>query len=294
MNYKILEDVYIGSNGIVFDGNKNILNLHPFYQDHINKESKSFASYKIIILPLKEYVDLTHFYGHWPFAHRYDALSRVRHIESIITDDSHFLIGIETEGFTKGRFNEECKLFGVRNKIYFPTGNVLFKVERLIYPCWVYNISTGNESPVQFTEESFCYCKSKYQEYFKGSGNKYKLFLTRFNMSRGIINFEDVHNFFKNYGFIIVDGSEDLKTTIEYFYNAQVIVGIHGGLFSNLIFCSEVERIVEIFSREYYNGCFFGWKGLLNIKKEYNILTFESTNGNIFLKQNDLMDLIKL
>lgn len=293
MNYEILNDVYVGFNGVIFDKDRKEIPLHPYYQKKMIEQIHPFEFCRIVDLPLDEYVDLTHFYGYWPFAHRYDALSRVRHIEDLVKEDSVFLIGMDVRNFSGDRFGEECGLFRVNHKIHFPIPQLLYRVKRLIYPHWIYQLGVGNESPVQFTDESFKYCRNKYEKIFNPSETKYKLFLTRFRLSRSITNFEEVHNFFKSNGFIIVDGKEDLKTTIDYFYNASIIVGVHGGLFSNLIFCNSLDKIVEVFPHEYFNGCFLGWKKFINIKYGYQTLIHESVDRKITFSQEDLSNLLK-
>ena len=237
-------------------------------------------------------MDLTHYYNFCPFSHRYDVLSRLRHIEKLITENTNYLLGTQTE-FNENRFNEEFELFGVINKIYHPDGDTLFKIKKLIYPIWLYkSIRMGNESPVSFTRESFEYCRNKYRKYYNKNDNKYKLFLTRYNTQRNITNFDNVHEFFKEQGFIILDGTENLETTINYFYNSEMIVGIHGGLFSNLLFCNNVKRIIEIFPSKYYNCCFIDWNQHLNTN--YKTLTFESDiNNNINFDQNMLNEILE-
>ena len=280
MNYKILEDVYLGSNGLIFDKNKEILSLNRY--DKFVHVNKNFDDYIIEELYLDEYVDMTHYYRFWPFAHRYDCLSRLRHIEDLIHKDTHFIIGGNSK-FHPIRFDEECKLFGINNKIHHRVSNTLFKIKKLIYPLWL-----NSESPVQFTFESFEYCRNKYINMFEDKEEKYKLFLTRTNIKRGLINYEEIHDFLKEKGFIIVNGSEDFHTIVNYFYNAEIIVGLHGGLFSNMIFCRKPKKIIEIFSDKYNNGCFLGWKKHLDVDF-YEQITYKSApNGNIHIDKNNL------
>jgi hypothetical protein len=281
MNYKIIEDVYLLSNGITFDKNINVLKLNRNHDIVYNENDFNYSS--IIELPDDEYVDLTHYYSHWPFAHRYDCLSRIRHVENLITDKTKFLLGLNsTEGsFSKNRFKEESELFGIKNIIYHPNNNTLFKIKRLIYPLWVFG-----EAPCAFSEESFIYCRNKYNDYYK-DGNEVKLFLTRTSEPRCILNSKEVHNFFVTNGFIIIKGDEDLKTMINYFYNAEIIIGFHGGVFSNILFCSRVKKIIEVLSSDWENYCFAGWNQ--HLKTNYINLKFApDTNGNIIFNQNIL------
>jgi capsular polysaccharide biosynthesis protein len=45
--------------------------------------------------------------------------------------------------------------------------------------------------------------------------------------------------------FLILKGDEPLNKMIEYFYNAEVIIGYHGSLFANTIFCQSFVRVLE-------------------------------------------------
>jgi hypothetical protein len=281
MNYKILENVYISSNGMIFDENMNVLKISRLH-DTVYTENFNYSSIKK--LPDGDYVDLTHYYSFCPFSHRYDIFSRIRHIEELITPETNFLIGnIATEQrFTINRFKEESELFGIKNKIYHPDNNTLFKIKKLIYPDWLFG-----EAPCAFTPESFVYCRNKYNSYFKKTEKKFKVFLTRASIARVIMNADFVHKFLEKDNFVILNGSEDLETTINYFYNSDIIVGIHGGMFSNLIFCGDVNKIIEIFPSSRYNGCFVGWNKYL--KTNYKTLIFESDNSdNIFFEENML------
>ncbi len=284
-DYSILENVYISSNGIILDSNKNILKLSRLH-DVVYTDKFGYSS--VVELDNEyDYVDLTHYYSLWPFAHRYDCLCKLRHVQDLINDNTQYLVGSTAtiNRFSPGRYNEEMNLFSVKNRIYHPNNETLFKVKKLIYPHWLFG-----EAPCAFSNESLIYCRDKYKSYFVDSGEKeYKLFLTRTNVCRDILNPNLVHNFFTDMGFIIINGVENLSDIINYFYNAEIIVGIHGGCFSNMIFCNKnkLKKVVEIFPSNMYNGCFVGWNQHLQV--DYKTLTIESDKrNNIFFNINNL------
>ena len=90
MNYKILENVHLASNGMIFDENMNLLKLSRLH-DLVYLDKIKYSN--TVVLPEAEYVDLTHYYSFWPFAHRYDSLSRIRFVEHMIDSDAIFLLG---------------------------------------------------------------------------------------------------------------------------------------------------------------------------------------------------------
>lgn len=287
MNYKFLENIYIASNGIIFDENMNVLKLSRLHDLVYTEEFKSST---VIELDNEcNYIDLTHYYSFWPFAHRYDCLSRIRHIEEFVTNDTIFLLGNSNSvnKFAKNRFKEECELFGIKNYIFHPDNKTIFKIKKLIYPEWIYG-----EAPCAFSDESFIFCKNKY--FFNENKNKNKLFLTRHgDFSRKLINFDFVNNFFKNEGFIILDGSETLNQTIDLFHNSEIIVGVHGGLFSNILFCNNTKKIIELFSKNWLNDCFEYMSKKLN-NCEYRSIIYDSNNFDLTLNQNELNHILKI
>jgi len=64
---------------------------------------------------------------------------------------------------------------------------------------------------------------------------------------RKIINENELLKFLKekNFKFICLSNFSFLKQ-IEFFYNAKIIIGLHGAGFSNLIFCKKNTKVIEI------------------------------------------------
>lgn len=64
---------------------------------------------------------------------------------------------------------------------------------------------------------------------------------------RKISNEVEVLAFLKKKGFKILNNSNfSFLKQIEIFYNARIIVGLHGAGFSNLIFCKKNTKVIEI------------------------------------------------
>ncbi len=64
---------------------------------------------------------------------------------------------------------------------------------------------------------------------------------------RKIINENEIRSFLKNNGFeIITLGKLHFREQINTFFNAEVIVGLHGAGFANLCFCNPDTRVIEL------------------------------------------------
>jgi capsular polysaccharide biosynthesis protein len=73
-----------------------------------------------------------------------------------------------------------------------------------------------------------------------------KLYLSREKAkNRKVTNNQEVENFLKKYGFIIVDGSESLEKDIELFRNAEIIIAPHGSLIRNMIHSNQSLKVIE-------------------------------------------------
>ena len=77
-----------------------------------------------------------------------------------------------------------------------------------------------------------------------------------------------------------MDGSEGIVRHIELFRAASVIVGAHGAMVKNLIFCSEGTRVIEFFSDKYVNTCYKSTANLMNLEYE-SIETMGDKDNNI-------------
>lgn len=80
-----------------------------------------------------------------------------------------------------------------------------------------------------------------------------KIYIDRDNSEfnkRRIVNHKELLKFFKKEGFKIIKLEKlNFKKQIEYFYNAKIIVGLHGAGFANLVFAKKKTKILEIKSK---------------------------------------------
>ena len=77
-------------------------------------------------------------------------------------------------------------------------------------------------------------------------------------------------------GFFIVKGDEPLEQHIALFRNAKTIIGAHGALFKNLIFCEDNPVIVEFNPSSLNNPCYAEGLALSAGLTNYNYILSES------------------
>lgn len=83
---------------------------------------------------------------------------------------------------------------------------------------------------------------------------KTRLYLNRNNYSqRNVINNEEILELLKQYNFIVLNGDEKIEYIINVFMNAEIIIGPHGSMFRNNIYCLNNPFIIEFCSKNRRN-----------------------------------------
>jgi capsular polysaccharide biosynthesis protein len=88
---------------------------------------------------------------------------------------------------------------------------------------------------------------------------KIKLYISRGDAKlRRIINEKDIQETLQKYGFECVQLSQlSVSQQADLFASAEIIVSPHGANLSNLVFCNEGTKVIELFSPRYVNSCFW-------------------------------------
>jgi hypothetical protein len=75
----------------------------------------------------------------------------------------------------------------------------------------------------------------------------YRLYLTRGTFGRSIVDEKLIIDFLKEkHNFVILNGSESRKETMYYFTNASLLLGAHGSLMKNKVWCAKNPIFVEL------------------------------------------------
>ncbi|GAB5380441.1 MAG: hypothetical protein Alis3KO_25810 [Aliiglaciecola sp.] len=117
------------------------------------------------------------------------------------------------------------------------------------------------------------------------------LYLSRNHVGRrGVINNDEVANLLEKRGFKFLTGEESLLEMIELFARAKMIVGPHGSIFVNTIFCRDTCTIVEFCPN---NRRDFSFKNKTkNALNYHHILLDADTEFNIQIDTNKLNKLL--
>ena len=84
--------------------------------------------------------------------------------------------------------------------------------------------------------------------------------------SRSITNEEQLIEFLENYGFMVLrTETHTMEQQAQIFRNAEVVFGPHGAGFSNIVFCKEKTKIIEIY-QDYTASCFWFLSEFLNLE----------------------------
>jgi len=85
-----------------------------------------------------------------------------------------------------------------------------------------------------------------------------KLFITRRNAKRAFDNQEAIGVYLETQGFICIElESLSIVEQIQLFVQAEVVVANHGAGLANLVWCSQCNLVVELFSPMFLNDCYF-------------------------------------
>jgi capsular polysaccharide biosynthesis protein len=98
---------------------------------------------------------------------------------------------------------------------------------------------------------------------------------------RGVINEDEVIKYLTSRNFTILNGAESLEETYYLFSRATKIIGPHGSLFANTMFCKEDCHILEYCPSNRIDGTFLN--KLKKAKKYKQIIVESDESFNIFI-----------
>jgi capsular polysaccharide biosynthesis protein len=113
-----------------------------------------------------------------------------------------------------------------------------------------------------------------------------RIFLNR-TASRRIENFDQIRSILEKYEFQIVD--DDDERIIEYCKWAEIIVWIHGGAMTNILFSDPGTRVLELFPSDFIHNHYFNTSMTSGLR--YDCLVCESTSAILSRTSNLIVDL---
>jgi predicted O-methyltransferase YrrM len=229
-------------------------------------------------------IDLTHPFGCYAFGHLFDTLQRLYPIRELLYQkDIKFIVSKYDNiiDFIKHLSILTNRLITEKDLILSDNLHIL----KLIY-------SISPTVPTELDKEAYEWILNKYFNYFgiEKTEPKHNLYLTRNHVeigSRGVINEEETREVLEKKDFIILTGKEPLKDIVTYFANAKTIVGAHGSLFVNTMFCNPETKIIELCP---HNRICYNFRNFLKMAQNYNHVIIEADERyNITIDLNKLL-----
>ena len=118
-----------------------------------------------------------------------------------------------------------------------------------------------------------------------------KFFVLRRGKTRGIRNQEEVAEFFRSFGWAVVDLEElSFADQISWFANAEAVVAEHGAGLTNLVWCSLGTKVLELCSANFINGCYEGISLCLGLGHRFEVLP-ANRDGRMTVPLDRLLEL---
>lgn len=271
--YYCLEDVYLETKtGLVFDRNmdsifslcyeslfwgpaipaKNFQNqallseslcrkyvkIHE-QQESLKKEIKNGGE----LDDIGESIYLLHPFGWYAYGHLHDSLMRLFSLPENVATTANLLCCdfrrvVEFESHIEALGFDSDKILDRRKLPRF------VKISKLHY-------GVNPAVPTNYTPESYEWMRQRYLKHFIGEKKLDSikgLYLSRNSVkagARGVVNDDEVIRILQDEGFFILDGTQNLSEVVSLFYRADKIIGPHGSLFVNTIFCRPEADIYE-------------------------------------------------
>lgn len=259
-----LNNVYVsGRYGLIFDENLKPLN-HPrnhyyyknSYRPHVVEEVKNLEKNPKSILskPKEVKEDLLYmmdWYGVYPFGHIYDSIQYLFDYEKSNLLNKTWLVGRYNSGHTYRLIENHWQTFG-------HTSHLLINQDDSVFAKTLH-VSTLETFPAQIDPKRLNWIKQKYRERYETQiqdfllkekllDKKINLYLHR-ESKRRVKNFQKILPILQENNFIILNGTEDFLIHQALFSNPNLVLGPHGSLFRNSLFCNNENN------SKYYEWC---------------------------------------
>ena len=205
------------------------------------------------------YVILVHPHGWYNFGEFLDAFQKLYIVDDLKLDKSKIKLVLHHHSRVVDMNKYLYKLGYVEDNLFIINDNDTYWFKKCLYiPPMCY--------PARLTQLTKTWFIERQINKNIINNNKTRLYLNRNNYTqRKVNNNDEVLEILKPYNFIILNGTEDLDTTIELFKNAEIIIGPHGSMFRNNIYCLYKPLIIEFCSKNRRDYSFFDLAQLSSI-----------------------------
>ena len=126
------------------------------------------------------------------------------------------------------------------------------------------------------------------------SETSYNIYLARGAYGRSILNEHEILDVLTTkYNFIVLNGTESLEDTMRYFTNARIILGAHGSLMKNMIYCKKNPVFIELCPPSRHD-CFYHNARGLGFLPFFFILVDCNKNEEILLNEQQIDGLYEM
>jgi hypothetical protein len=240
------------------------------------------------------YIDLTHPFGWYAFGHLHDSLQRLFNVRDLLSENQHKpLKFIVSDPFRVSDFLDHLQaVVGFR----LAKGQVIQALKGHTYEIKRYIKPAMSSVYTNFTAQVFYWLHSQYASYFPLKDvSRVRLYLARNHVvpgSRGVKNEDELLPMLHEADFIIVKGNESLAEIHQLFSRAELVLGAHGSLFANTIFCPADCTVVEYCSNNRVDHSFRLKKKLTN-NYEHRIVNGD-VKFNIFIPKTEVQQILKV
>lgn len=197
---------------------------------------------------------------HWMF----DVLPRI-----FIINQSPWNVDKIVVNSVNSKFQEETlSILGLLDKVIVLKKNEHIQANELIVPSLPGISGNMPQWACNFLRRSFLPVSGGVD------GKKKRLYVSRAkaNNGRSVLNESEVMDLLVPLGFEVIC-SEDLsfQDQVSYFSHAEVVIAPHGAGLSNLVFCDEKTKVLEFFSPNYVNACYYALANMVDLEYYYLI-----------------------
>lgn len=187
-------------------------------------------------LPKNTYVYGLTFFNKQIFGHLWDTIQSLKNVEggTLLYNEQSEVVDLE----------KHWDAFGYRSDQRLPIDVIdnNFLIPDLIVPQMVIAPNMIHSNYVEWLLNHYYAWAKPYLDNIPR-----KLYLSRHGCaSRKVLNEDKIKERLRRKGFITVTGQEPLELMIRLFYSATTIVGYHGSLFRNILFCNNDPHVVEL------------------------------------------------
>ena len=192
---------------------------------------------------------------HWMF----DVLPRI-----FIINQSPWNVDKIVVNSVNSKFQAETlSVLGLLDKVIVLKENEHIQANELIVPSLPGTSGNMPQWACDFLRRSFLPVSSSVD------GKKKRLYTSRAkaNNGRNVLNESEVMDLLAPLGFEMIY-SEDLsfQEQVSHFSQAEVVIAPHGAGLSNLVFCNENTKVLEFFSPNYVNACYYALANMVDLE----------------------------